>query len=767
MKILTFDLETENHTLNKRKASPFDKRNYIVQIGWSINGGPAQEKYYDEWHRDPVLPCLDDIDVLVGFNIKFDLLWVWREPELEKFLERGGTIYCGQYAEYLLGGATQDVHMCAMNDIAEVYGGGCKIDAVKEMWEDGVLTSEIPRDLLTDYLIGDGAEIVGDVMNTWKIYCGQVARMKAEMAPEFIKMFKHRMDGLLATIEMEYNGVFVDTELGEELREDLIVEIEKARIELEKFIPELPPELTFNWRSNTHKSCLIFGGTVSYKKWLAHTDDNGNIIYAKKKEKWPLFAGVAIPPSECIEAGAFYVMEVPEGTAGSFERNGKHWTLQDRYKGGKQKGYGKTKNVDVPDETKPKGAKQDHYFTFKGHIRPERKWLLESTDAYDAPMYQTGSEIIEELGKRGLPFTDALVKHTAMTKDLGTYYWTENKDGKRKGMLTLVGEDGILHHKLNCVNTVTTRMSSSDPNLQNIPRGDKSLVKSMFKSRFENGKTVEIDYSQLEVVIQGVLTGDSQLCQDLRDRVDFHCKRLSAKLGESYEDVLRKCKVDEDPDYCRMRTEAKVFSFQRAYGAGAKTISDSTGLPESEVMALIHAEETLYPGVKIFDERLERHINANRKRTNKKIFHEGVAFTQGQASWNSPTGTRYTWEEQIAPEFMHRKGKFTSFSPTERKNYPIQGMGGEVVQTMLGKVFRYFIANKRFNGKLLMVNTVHDCAWFDGEEKLMLEQAPKIQKIMESVPDVFNKAFNMNISVPFPAETEIGNDMYDMEVLHG
>ena len=148
--VLTFDLEVENHTYNNRLAGPFDERNYIVQIGWSINGGEVHEKYYDEWHREPVMPSLEDIDVINGFNVKFDLLWVWGEEEITKFLKKGGTVYCGQYAEYLMGGMVQEVQMAAMNDIAEYYGGGCKIDAVKEMWGDGALTSEIPQDLLTD-----------------------------------------------------------------------------------------------------------------------------------------------------------------------------------------------------------------------------------------------------------------------------------------------------------------------------------------------------------------------------------------------------------------------------------------------------------------------------------------------------------------------------------------------------------------------------------------------------------------------------------------
>jgi hypothetical protein len=118
---------------------------------------------------------------------------------------------------------------------------------------------------------------------------------------------------------------------------------------------------------------------------------------------------------------------------------------------------------------------------------------------------------------------------------------------------------------------------------------------------------------------------------------------------------------------------------------------------------------------------------------------------------------------------MHKQGKFTGFSPTERKNYPVQGFGGEIVQTMLGKVFRYFLENDRFDGKVLLVNTVHDCLLLDGTDMETIKPvALEVQRILESVPEVFNKAFpdTLNIVVPFPCETEIGDDLFDMSVLH-
>jgi DNA polymerase I-like protein with 3'-5' exonuclease and polymerase domains len=422
--------------------------------------------------------------------------------------------------------------------------------------------------------------------------------------------------------------------------------------------------------------------------------------------------------------------------------------------------------MSVPDETKPKGAQKDFYFRFDGYTKPSKKWQGEQTDAYDDPIYSTASDVITELASRGIPFLDALAKRTALAKDLGTYYWEEDKKGKRKGMLTLVGEDGIIHHKLNHTSTVTSRMSSSDPNLQNIPRGDTSSVKKMFRSRFENGRMAEIDYSQLEVVVQGVLSGDPQLVKDLNDQVDFHCKRLSAKLGEDYSHVWKMCHEVEDPTYESGRTKAKQFSFQRAYGAGAPAIAASTGMSVEEVKELIQAEESLYPGVVEFDKSIEEEIIKSRVPTGNKLYVDGVPFAQGEGHWDSPTGTRFCWREGITPEFLHEKGKYTGFSPTERKNYPMQGVGGEIVQTMLGKVFRYFIKNDRFGGDVLLVNTVHDCVILDGKDGVLQPVAKAVQGILEAVPQVYEKALGIKINVPFPCKTEVGKDLFAKGVLH-
>ena len=98
----------------------------------------------------------------------------------------------------------------------------------------------------------------------------------------------------------------------------------------------------------------------------------------------------------------------------------------------------------------------------------------------------------------------------------------------------------------------------------------------------------------------------------------------------------------------------------------------------------------------------------------------------------------------------------------------MQGEGGFVMQTMLGKVWRYFVENDGFNGEVLLVNSVHDCLLLDGINDAAITPVYKaVHKILETVPEVFNEAYpELNVNVPFPAETEVGADLYDMTVQH-
>ena len=665
MRTLTLDLETTVQTYNKRKASPFCLENWVVASGYKHDDEDTFCNYFADHqgflhHYVPITP---ETEVLIGFNIKFDLLYMWSKSELQDYFRRGGRIWDCQYVHYLLQGMQQSSHMVSMDSITEEYGGSLKIDEVKALWEQGIDTPQIPEDLLIKYL-------KGDVDNTYQIFSEQYQHAQ-NIHPNFLQMVWNRMDGLLATTEMEYRGLKIDEQIGERDRIQLQSQYDNLIDRLNDELPGFPEGFTFNWKSNYHRSYLLFGGVAKYKEWKPYLDSNGNQLYAKKVEK--------------------EVVMVESAVDGH--------SIPYRYQSGKRMGEIKYKNKTVPDLTKPKGAIQDVLHFIEGKTQAKEEWETALNDGAGNPIYRTSSEVIEELGNRRIPFLIDLAKTQKISKDLTTYYWSEDKNGNRKGMLTLVDVDGRIHHKLNHTSTVTSRLSSSDPNMQNIPRGDKSLVKRMFISRFgRHGRIIEIDYSQLEVIVQGVLSQDKQLCSDIREGIDFHVKRLSAATGDDYRD-LKHLHLSGDPVVSAQRTQIKGFTFQRAYGAGVSAIADSTGMSREQVKQLIIAEEAMYPGISAFDASVEEAIHKSRESLGNPKTINGITYWPKQGQWFSPTGTRYIWTEKETPDFMKEQGKPLGFSPTERKNWPVQGLGGEIVQTIIGKIWREFNKQNNFLNK--------------------------------------------------------------------
>lgn len=754
-KYLVFDLETETHERHKRKASPFVMENWVVARGWKKQGDQCNSwSYHPKHDRTTTLVIDPDVTLIVGFNIKFDLLWEMCQGNtaLHEFYKRGGQVWDCQYAEYLLRGQHPDSQMCSLDSIVESYGGRKKIDEVKLLWEAGVKTSEIQEDLLIDYLVGTEEESrnSGDIGNTELIFLGQV---KLAVRQNQVKMIQDRMDGLLCTTEMEFRGLKVDIKEAARALAKRRDELATVSKELAGHLPELPFE--FNWGSRTQLSCLLFGGTVKYIKPAHYVDEKtGELARKKAYEDWPLVNGWAVHPDR-IEAESL---------------------TQDTFVSGAKKGTPKFRRVEVQGPLKTRLT--DFFHEFPGITAPKDEWKGAQTDAKGGPVYGTGSDIIEELGKRDIPFLKALSKKQKLDKEIGTYYVVTKPNGQMSGMLTCVQPaDHMLHHKLNHSSTVTTRLSSNDPNLQNLPRNDldadghqKSEVKAMFVSRFgEMGTMIEADYSQLEVVIQGVLSRDPALCQDLRDKIDFHCKRVSAKFGITYEAAVDWCKNDKHEDYKngkKERTKCKIFSFQRAYGAGATTIALETGMSVEEVQDLMQKEDEMYPGVVRFNAEVESAVIKSAVPFNA-AGEDGAWKTYRRGLWQAPTGTIYSFRSHDAPAFLQKRGQKDSFSPPELKNYPVQGFGGEVVQGVaLGRLWRHFVSRDFYEWRAFLVNTVHDCVWADSMKEVRDEVCTDIKRVMESIPEWYNTRYGMQIDVPFPAEVEVGANMNNMAHWH-
>lgn len=757
MVYLIFDSETQIHRSHKRTANPFHPDNYVVMRGWKKQGDPhATAQRFQQGDPQNWLGIASDVDVLVGFNIKFDLLYEMQSgsPDLKAFYKRGGRIWCCQYAEYLLQAQARKYHMCSLDQIIEHYGGRKKIDGMKELWAAGVQTADIDPEMVKDYLIGTEAEgrNSGDIGNTELIYLGQV---EAAEALGMTAAIHARMEGLAATTEMEFNGIHVDVKRARIDHAVLAVKQEDAKTDLDVFIEDIPAEVGFSWTSRVHTSCLIFGGRIRYRKQFTYIDpETGNNARLRSTEKWPLFLGHVVDPAVCVfsESKQLWALE---------KDNDGEWIAQDTYVSGKKKGEGKFKNVKAWGEEKVKF--QDFFYDLPGYTEGRIEWQTELLDGNGLKCYSTGKEVMDIITKLDIPFLKTMGRFQSHSKMLSTYYVVREEGKDPKGMLTCVGKDHIVHHMLNHNTTVTSRMASSNPNMQNIPRGDKSTVKAMFNSRFKNGVVGEIDYSQLEVIIQGWLSGDENMCRDIRNKIDFHCKRVALKNGITYKQALVYCKDETDKlnfqKWNKERTKCKIFSFQRAYGAGATTIADETGMTVEAVKSMIVAEDKEYPGIAKFNAKVAKIVTDS-----AVFFRDGERgyrpFRKGQ--WQCPTGTIYEWRSWDSPKFLRDKGIMDSFSPPELMNYPVQGTGGELVQLALGVLWRWFVANDNFDDRAFLVNTVHDCVWFDMQPDVVDRVMTGAMKIMSALPELIEYAYGLQCNVPFPVDAEIGANMLDL-----
>ncbi|TPP53451.1 DNA polymerase A family protein [Leishmania donovani] len=311
-----------------------------------------------------------------------------------------------------------------------------------------------------------------------------------------------------------------------------------------------------------------------------------------------------------------------------------------------------------------------------------------------------------------------------------------------------------------CV-TATGRLSSQSPNLQNIPKEED--LRRLIVSRFgAQGMMIEADYSQLEVVVLAALCRDPRMMQELRDNVDFHCLRVSLMTKEPYEDVVRKAKVEKDPQYIQLRQQAKVFSFQRQYGAGVSTISTTTGLTEQEVDRLIVAEEHHYKELCKYYSLVTRCVEAGadrllRLRTldtslwNANI-RRAVMLTEPIYYFVVPTGSKFDFTRD-------RK------SVPRLKNYPVQGLAGEIVQIMCGAIVREFYRKRNYGEKAFLVNTVHDCVWVDAHKCVADEVRADLARIMGHTQEAIAALWpDMKLDVPFKAEIHSGPSLGELSV---
>ena len=249
MKTLTLDVET---TISN-KGNPFDQTNKLVQVGLKSGTEPVQVfniEYGDEpfgGQLDEIQSVIDSHDILIGFNIKFDLHWLKRYGI--GFAEK--RVWDCQLCQFIIGG--QSTPYPSLNKTCDIYELESKLDIVAtEYWKNGIDTTEVPLDILTEYLIKD-------VELTHQVFMKQAESTKDN--PLMMRLMSLHNQDLLGLQEIEFNGLHFNQELSETLANELDEQISK----LDRHLYDYHSFDNFNPNSNDHVSVLLYGGTIKYK----------------------------------------------------------------------------------------------------------------------------------------------------------------------------------------------------------------------------------------------------------------------------------------------------------------------------------------------------------------------------------------------------------------------------------------------------------------------------------------------------------------------
>lgn len=754
-KFVFLDLETQNHPYLGMVASPHCPLNYVVAVGWAFDNGDIHSRYFN--NKEEALQSnwgdlLNTAEYLVAHNATYEITWLLstEREAFEKFLKRGGKIFCTQAAEYFL--TNQTTTYATLNECSLKYGGTQKIDEVSLLWKQGILTADINKDLILRYLAGEG----GDIANTRKVFVAQYKQMQER---GILDMFNIRMDSLLFNAYATFNGLHVNMGTAHKQAEVQNKRIKELELTLQDILPkDLPEGFTFNFGSSYHRSGLIFGGGVGYTGYKPYDPPKYEQIICYKT-----LDGTYIPITDPTEDTSNFV----------------------QYASGKNKGMLKEFKID---STVPKLKRDmDAIYRFEGLLKfeelPEvvREDYIGTNAEFKgkqnlrdgSPVYSTSGDSLELLATHttvAKPFAEL----ASLVKDTSTYYLVENYDEAgnlktRKGMLQFVGDDGIIHHQLNGTSTITGRLSASKPNMQNLPRGETSAVKKMFNSRFEDGYIIEVDYSALEVVTLAAISNDKGLLTHLMNGTDMHCLRLSENLGESYESVLEKCQDHNHPDhkeYKSKRTAIKAPSFAAQYGASARGIAYATGCTVAFAEAFLANEEKLFPNSFGYKKYVRSRVEETGRNNVSREQHDNghyVMYRTGYFEANS--GTRYSFREYAK---QVQRETVMDYSDTQLANYWCQGEASFIVQAACGYVIRHILGLPAdLQSKIVVINTVHDAIYLDVQgEDTANEVGKYIAAIMADTPkrlcEVLPKLKEWRYDVtPFPAVAEYGKTMYD------
>lgn len=318
----------------------------------------------------------------------------------------------------------------------------------------------------------------------------------------------------------------------------------------------------------------------------------------------------------------------------------------------------------------------------------------------------TSIEVLNAISDRH-EIVNYIIRYRKVAKLISTYL---------DGMLTYIRDDGKIHTTYMQRTTTTGRLSSREPNMQNLPiRDDEGKVlRKMFKSSFESGCIVSADYNQIELRLMANFSGDENMIEDYLSGKDIHTATASKIFGVPINDVSS-----------NMRRTAKSVNFGIIYGISPYGLSQNLGITVKEASEFINKYLSIYPRVKKYGE--ECILSARETGYAKTI----MGRIRHILDINSRNQVMRGFAERVA------------------KNMPLQGSASDIIKIAMIKVYKR-MNKENLNSKLILQihdELVVDC--YPGE----LDQVSRILKEeMESVID---------LRVPLLVEVSSGRTLYE------
>ena len=316
--------------------------------------------------------------------------------------------------------------------------------------------------------------------------------------------------------------------------------------------------------------------------------------------------------------------------------------------------------------------------------------------------YSTSADILEKL-KNEDPIVAKVLDYRQVSKLKSTY---------ADGLPVFIEEDERIHGKFNQTITATGRISSTDPNLQNIPiRMELGReIRKVFQPK-EGCVFLDADYSQIELRVLAHMSGDQDLINAYLNHQDIHRSTASKVFHTPYEEVTE-----------LQRRNAKAVNFGIVYGISAFGLSQDLNIPKKEAQAYIDQYFAMYPAVKQFIDGL-------------------VAKAKKHGYSETMFGRRRPMPEIASSNFVQR-----SFGERVAMNAPIQGTAADIIKVAMIRVAGR-LKKEKLESKIVL--QVHDELLVEAVEK---EKEQVKQILLEEMPNA------VTLSVPLEVEVMEGMD---------